>query len=188
MQECIRPVTFWFSPAGGATIALVGVVLTGLVTWWLSGRTRRWQLQDDFRNRLLHRGEEAYSLVRNWYLDQHHWYLHHRLVMEGKVDYNSALDAVIEQGGARSLQVERVDLILDVYFPEISPIWKETVSAIQGAAAVENDFRAAYKDGLLSSESHRTDFDSAFIDTEQRVGRTLEALSRAIKGIAKAGL
>ena len=186
MQECIRPLTFWFSPAGGATIALVGVVLTGLVTWWLSGRTRRWQLEDDFRNRLLQRGEEAYSLVRNWYLDQHHWYLHHRLVMEGRVDYNSALDAVIEQGGARSLQVERVHLILDVYFPKISPIWKEAVSAIQGASAINSDFRAAYEDGLLSSETHRIEFDRAFIETEQRVDRTLKELTHAIKGIAKA--
>jgi hypothetical protein len=184
--DCVEPqLTFWFSPAGGATIALVGVAVTGLVTWWLSGRARRWQLEDDRRTRLIQRGEEAYSLIRNWHLDQHHWYLHNRLVMEGKVDYNSAMDAVNEQGGRRSLQIERVGLILEMYFSDVASDWQNVVSAIQSASQVENNFRAAYKEGLLSSDWHKTAFDEAWVLAEQRLDKTMKALSSAMKSIVK---
>ena len=185
MVGCVQQISFWYSPAGGATIALVGVAVTGLITWWLSGRTRRWQLADDRRNRLLQRGEEAYSLVRNWYLDRHHWYIHHRLVMDGRVDYNSALDAVIEHGGKRSFQSERIDLILDVYFLDISPIWKTAVSAYREASGVENDFRNAYKEGMLSSDWHKAAYDDAWKDTHLNVEKTLDEISLAIKKTAR---
>jgi hypothetical protein len=186
MKDCVQQqVGFWFSPAGGASIALIGVAITAFATMWLSGRARRWHLQDERRDRCIARGEEVYSLIRNWHMAQNPSFLYYRLAMKGQIDYNTALDAVIKSGTGQDLKVERIDLILAVYFCNVANCWDEALAAAKHATKIEGDFRALYKEGCTSSELHLRDFEQASVLAERKIETTLSMLSSEIQRIAQ---
>ena len=173
--------SFWLGPAGGATIALVGVLLTTVVTAILGGRSRNWQLEDEHRKLILERGEEAYSLLKRWWLAQVSWYGKCKLVMNQVIDYNKFLDIIIEENQSVDLKAEKIDLIFSIYFPETLEHWNQCVDLIRMAGAIENYFKESYKLNLMTGGHSLSKLSEAMLATNAQVDATLDALCQAMR-------
>jgi hypothetical protein len=176
--------TLWATPAGGAIIALAGVILAQLIALLLSSRERKWKLADEKRLRLVERGEELCSLVWGWQKSQDAPFLYYRMAMDGTIDYNNALDAVNESAKGDMVKVERIELIVDVYFPSLRSIWRAAHSAASSAMSVERDFRSRYKNGLPESAVHKSHFEKFMIEAEKKTTELQAAVAKAVRQVA----
>ena len=139
----------WASSAGGATIALTGVLVTSMLNWIFRKQDRRWRLEDEARLRDIERGEELYSLLHLWSITAYAGFMAYLRVMKGEIDYNSALDIVIESGKRNQKDFERIDLLFSVYFPDLHEKWKSAKEFVHISSSIESRFREKYKRGII---------------------------------------
>ena len=171
----------WLSPAGGAIIALVGVALTALVSAYLGGRNRRWQLVDARRDTLAAKGEIVYVLIEKWRNSQTSWFLQCRLVMNGDIDYNKFLDIFLESNTGVDLQVERIEFLLTVFFNATFLEWQKCIQFAHIASRIENAFKLNYKVGIHSGQEQLPELQQAMLELNSQINVTLDHLTKSVR-------
>lgn len=94
------------------------------------------------------RAEELYVIVKKWcgtMISDHFPYVR---VMKGQLSYNNALDMTLASGEKREFDPDRMHMICDIYFPDIS---KEIDSLLKLNCEVL-DFREAFKEKYESGK------------------------------------
>ena len=177
-------VGFWYGPAGGATIALIGVIITVLVGLVLSERTHRWQLQDENRKIAHEHGEELYPLISKWGMAQISWFLQLRLVMRDQIDYNKYLDLYIEDNQNKDFKISKIEFLISVHFPELSDDWKKCVLFVQIASQTEDDFKQEYKTGMHRGEIYLPKLSKQVSEAQAEIERTLSNLVSSVSRIS----
>jgi hypothetical protein len=144
----------WIGPVIGAGIAFCGVSLTHFFSTRWRKQDRQWRLQEDMRVTLLERGEELYTLLHNWNVSFANGVNAYKRVMSGEIDYNWALDIVIQGASEDRHRFERIGLLIHVYFPSLRVNWEIAESRVHTSSSIESNFRAAYKKGISESSEH----------------------------------
>ena len=119
-------------------IAIVTAVITATVTLlavFLTNRdnTNRLLLQLEHERNTkrdtLHREklEELYMLAVKYTKALGSHCLPYMSVMEGKLDYNQALDLTIESGNKETFDFDRLQMLIDVYFLKLRESFKQLI-------------------------------------------------------------
>jgi hypothetical protein len=181
--KCAVPdqVSFWASPAGGATIALVGVFLTALLTSVWQVMSRRWQRADQRRQIAIEKGEEIYLQMKNYKDYNFQWFSHCRLLMNGQIDYNKFLDLGIEALKQTPILVGQIYFNLGVHFPELISEWENCMEAVQFTTSIEGRYRNDYRAGVDSSPQLFPELQAAVLIADGHIDRTMQHLIEAVR-------
>lgn len=144
-------------------LAWGGSVVTGMFTLlgvWLANQSSLRQLKvklahevdREHKEVIRSRLEELYSLIEDWagYLVVHH--ITYRKVMVGDLTYNQALDITIKS--EKTLDANRMFTLADLYFPTAHKALQELKELRDRAAAVQSDFKEAYRKSGATSQQH----------------------------------
>ena len=132
-----------------ATVTLLAVFLTN------RGNTNRLLLQlEQERNSKrakLHREklEKLYVLSAKYIKFFGSHCLPYLNVMEGKLDYNQALDLTIEGGNKEIPDFDRLQMLIDVYFPKLLEPFKHILEVRSKLNEIMALHKAEYKQGHL---------------------------------------
>jgi hypothetical protein len=69
-------------------------------------------------------------------------------VMEGKMDFNKALEIIIENAPKHTGHWEELCMLVDLYFPEMDKHSKRIIEIRDILNAIQRDFKMAYERGL----------------------------------------
>jgi hypothetical protein len=106
------------SAALGGSLALLGVYLTN-----------RRSEQARYADTLRARGEELYSLNAKFLKGLGSYYLRRMSVVYGSITYNEMLDLEIEDLKRNTHDLSRVEMLVNVYFPEARPAYDRLIEA-----------------------------------------------------------
>ncbi len=147
------------SAASGGAVALISVFLTN------RSNTKRLKMQFDHESiqrkteLLRSRGEELYELTEKWRNAFFGYYLRRSGVMQGKLTYNQCLDMDIKDGKeASSYNFSRIEMLVDVYFPDARPAYDKMMASRAELNKVELAYRRAYEDGDIDGTHFLTPY------------------------------
>jgi hypothetical protein len=132
-----------------ATVTLLAVFLTN------RGNTNRLLLQLEHerntKRAALHREklEELYVLAVKYIKLLGSHCLPYVRVMEGKLDYNQALDLTIESGNKETPDFDRLQMLIDVYFPKLCESFKQILDVRRKMNEIMALHKAEYEQGCL---------------------------------------
>jgi len=129
----------------GAVVALVAVFLTNRANAKSAKTTRDHELHLRRQDLLRSRGEELYTLFELWLNRLVGYYFVKCSIMSGKLTYNQALDLEIKNNSEVKGDHVRIEMLIDVYFPELRGEYD---------AVIESRERA--NDIVLQHKSHYT--------------------------------
>jgi len=166
----------------GSSITLLVQVLVGVFAYYRSKIERDWNKSDDKEKTHRDRGEELYILLQKWFKLTGSGFFHFPMVMRGTIDYNSALDAVIESNAKSTIEVEKMGFLIDVYFPQIREDFDRLRNLMQQANLIEADYKKKYiASGPYISENHAAEFEQKLVEAEKQSGSVLRKLAKIIR-------
>jgi uncharacterized protein affecting Mg2+/Co2+ transport len=177
----MQQTSFWFSPAGGATIALAGVAIAVISSSFWAVMNRRWQIADHKRQIAIEKGEQVYGLIKRWKDYNTTWFSHCKLVMTDQIDYNEFLDISIKEGEKFDSQVDKIDFIIAVHFPELSDDWDRCVKLVWASSEIESQFKNDYKAGIHTGAQHLPNLRQATLDAYSQLEATLRNLAKSAR-------
>ncbi|SEQ67759.1 hypothetical protein SAMN03080615_02328 [Amphritea atlantica] len=98
------------------------------------------------------RAEELYVSIKKFcsrMISDHFPYLR---VMKGQFEYEKALDMTLESSEKRDYDPERIHMIADMYFPELSVHIKDIVEENGKVLDVREVFKHKYQSGITQDE------------------------------------
>ena len=156
-------ITALISAAIGGALALLGVSLTNRS----STARLRLQLDHEAAQRkaqiLRERGEELYILTAQWLNGLTGYYLRMSSVMQGKLTYNQSLDLGIADGKANPVNFNRVELLINVYFPSTREAYTRTTHARETLNEIAEAHKQAYKTGDVDGTKFLEPFSAAIM-------------------------
>ena len=147
----------------GALIALVSVYLTN------RSNTRRLKLQFELERATKEKEfirdklEELYLLHEAWLNALATSNLPFLSVMKGEITYNQALDMFIENNRTRTVDFKRLEMLVDLYFPDIKPAFNRLSVARDGVNNIRFEHKRQYKRGNIDG----SDYVIPFIEAQQ---------------------
>ena len=174
-------------------VPLFGSVVTGAAAFLgvvLSNRSNfnRMKLENEMeasRRRIdLHRdrGEELYMVVDKWLTGFGMNGISLISVMRGKISYNQYLDIRLNPDNKPDYDFTRVEMIIDVYFPQVRPFYDQVTEA----RAVANEISAAHKREYEVGNTDGQAFINPFIEAQENFAAAGERLKDQIKQCLKA--
>ena len=159
-----------------ATVTLLAVYLTN------RGNTNRLKIQLEherntkqdaiYRDKL----EELYVVAHKWITLLGSHMLPYLRVMEGDLDYNQALDMTIAQGKEDLPDFERLQMLIDLYFPQLTEPLKELRDARDAANKIMAIHKMEYKQGNVDGRK----FVDPMLAALKQIDETGEQLKAAI--------
>lgn len=131
----------------GALIALISVYLTN------RSNTKRLKLQFELEREtketefMRDKLEELYLLHEAWMNALSTSYLPFLSVMQGDITYDQALDLFIENNKNRRDDFKRLQMLVDLYFPEIKSAFSQLSVARDRANKIKAEHKREYKRG-----------------------------------------
>jgi hypothetical protein len=162
------PATAWAALVAAVVTALI--TLTGVALTNRSSNQRlRMQLdhelqtkgQDFQRERL----EELYLLVEGWVNTLFMYFLPYARVMRGDLTFNQALDITIDVGGKSTVDFKRIEMIIDLYFPEL----RTDLDRVHAAREAANKIIHKYKKQYETGDTDGRQFLQPFLTAEKQV-------------------
>ena len=145
------------------TLAVLGTLLGVHFTNKASLARSKFQLEQASSQRkellLRERGEELYELADKWLLRMSCYYLELHSVMQGKITYNEALDMQIEAGKIKVFNFGRIEMLIDVYFPETRNDYDKLIKMREDL----NDIVAIHKQAYKRGDTDGTRFIDSFV-------------------------
>ena len=174
-------------PVWGAAIALSGVFLTQYLAYRFRKQDRSWRIADETRARMVERGEELYTAIFNWNKALGTHFIFYSQAMRGHISYNDALDAVIAAGEKENIKIDRMEMVLNIYFPDLANQFEACRAIVQAASAVEGEFRNLYRQNSgVDGEQHARRYQALLLQSEKSLNALLESLATEIRGISSA--
>jgi hypothetical protein len=122
--------------------------------------------------------EELFILFKKWTLNIELIYINHARAMKGDIDYQAMLDMVIEQCNKNSFDFTRIEMLIDLYFPNIKPAYERLIETRTKA----NRFMLEYGNQYVEGNTDGRRFLAPFLDAQNEFSQEAE---RVIKLIAE---
>jgi hypothetical protein len=156
-----------YTAIGGALIALISAYLTN------RSNIRRLRLQFELERETKEREfirdklEELYLLNEGWLNVFASSNLPFISVMKGEITYNDALDMFIDSNKNRTVDFKRLQMLVDLYFPEIRPAFDQLATARDQVNKIKSEHKRQHKRGNIDG----TAYVMPFIEAQQKVER-----------------
>lgn len=170
-------------------IAFVTAILTATAT--LSGvyltnkeNTKRLVLQlenerEIKQNELMREKlEELYLLSKKWAANIDIAYLNHTRAMNGDFDFETLLNIEKERNDKNACDFSRLEMLIDLYFPNIKVVYEEVIKARTKA----NQFMLVYRNNCLEGNTDGKKFVEQFLHAQEKFS---EEVKKMIKVIAE---
>lgn len=139
--------------AVGGAIALCSALCTVWLTNKSSTAREKLKLDHDAAQRraevLRDRGEEFYETVEKWLMGLTTHYMDRAKVMRGKLTFNQCLELEIASGEKYPIDVNRVELLIDAYFPSTRAAYDEVSKGRDKLNDIAGEHKKAYARGDL---------------------------------------
>jgi hypothetical protein len=135
-----------------ATATLLAVYLTN------KGNTSRLllQLEEERKTKssilLREKLEELYLLASKYATSLAAYYLPYLSVMKGELEYNQALEMTIERGRKESPDFDRLQMLIELYFPSLSKSLNQLIENRDKANDILFAHKAEYKKGNRNNQ------------------------------------
>lgn len=174
-------------------IAVISPIITAIVTLsavFLTnrGNTNRLLLQlkherkskrdDLYRTKL----EDLYILIVKYIKLLGSHYLPYLKVMEGELNYNQALDLTIESGSRDMLDFDRLQMLIDIYFPHLQESLNKLLEVRDDLNKIMNAHKNEYKQGNLDGRK----FIKSTLEALDQLDKTGDRLKKEIIAKEKA--
>jgi len=142
----------------GAWVAFATAILTSILTLigvWLTNNAsnQRLKIQLEHERKLRDeeltrdRLEELYVLSNKYLGTLVSHYLPFRMVMNGELTFNQALDMTIESCSRKDYEPHRVTMLIHMYFPEIKPEFDQLMEIREKLNSIIDGYKEQYKSG-----------------------------------------
>ncbi|WP_304546107.1 hypothetical protein [Sulfurimonas microaerophilic] len=132
----------------------IGSAFTLLGTWYTNkAHDKRFKSQfeydDKIRQEILIREklEELYIVSNKYFNTLISHQLPYRMVMEGELTFNQALDLIIEWGEKKDYEPQRLTMLINMYFPELKKQYDEILKIRNSLNDIKNAYKEQYKSG-----------------------------------------
>ena len=160
MDEILKTLS---SASSEAWLGIIGVIIgttLSILGVWLTNQFNIKQLVVQLNNEKAQKSgslkreklEELYTLVSKWFHRIFAHYLKLTLVMRGEIDYNQYLDIVIKDGKEKDVDFSRLEMIIDIYGPELIPSFNKIMEVRSELNDIAAAHRKAYNAGNLNGE------------------------------------
>jgi hypothetical protein len=122
--------------------------------------------------------EELYLLFKEWHLNIEMIYINYTSSMKGDIDYKTLLDIEVERGNKNTLDFNRIEMLIDLYFPNIKPTYAMVIAARTKA----NYFMLVYGNQCQEGNTDGKKFVDPFLKAQDKFSQEAE---RVIKLIAE---
>ena len=107
-------------------------------------------------------------------------FLNFEHVMQGKIDFNAALDNVIEAGSDEKESYGTAEMLMTIYFPPYHQVFDKLIECRGLLNDILEDYKTAYRQGHFDGERHLKPYQSQLcriedIDDEMKAAIRLEA-------------
>lgn len=166
-----------------AAVTLLGVLFTNL------GNTARIRLQLEHERSLKkeelyrERLEELYVLFETWSTSLFIYYLPYISVMEGKISYNDALDQTIKQGSESSADFHRLQMLVDIYFPEVKPEFNALLEYRSKTNDILSKHKLEYKNGNIDGHKFLKPFLASQNEIDAQAQEVKEKIIEQVKKV-----
>lgn len=166
MVELLKsiPVAF-YAAVLGSLIALTSSYLTN------RSNTRRLKLQFELERETKEREfirdkvEELYLLHEEWLNVFASSNLPFISLMKGEITYNDALDMFIDGNKNRTVDFKRLQMLVDLYFPEVKASFDRLATARDEVNKIKSEHKRQYKRGNIDG----TAYVMPFIEAQQKL-------------------
>ncbi len=128
----------------GAAVALLAVFLTNRANAKAARATRDHELQLRNQDLLRSRGEELYTLFELWLNSLTTYYFIKCSIMSGKLTYNQGLDLEIEKSDKGRGDHVRIEMLIEVYFPELQAAYNAVIESRERANDIVSQHKTHY--------------------------------------------
>jgi hypothetical protein len=132
----------------------------------------------------LEKGEELYALISQWSQSLLANCLPFLMVMRGRITMSDALDINSKNPLPAGFQFERIEMLIDVYFPSARYHYEKCIAARTALNRVYANFDQAARNSSLGMEAHidpyvsaQNDFNSASSQLKKSVRDELRSLA-----------
>ena len=129
------------------------------------------------------RGEELYEIVDLWTGGIFGHFLTRLSVMHGKLTYNQALDIDAKSMEKRALKFGRIEMLVDVYLPELRADYDTVISLRDAANKIVTSHKFAYERGESDGRSFIKPFTEAQIAMEQFVKSFKASIAERVRAV-----
>jgi hypothetical protein len=176
MTDYITTLSNLSSAITGAAGALVGVWLTNRANDHRARTQSKSDLSREQRALVRERGEELYQHADRWQSNLRANSFTWLGVMQGRYSANDALDMEINQNRERKYDFGRIEMLVDVYFPDSRKALDAVMSGRDLRSKLLSNFKNAYKSG----EAGDPDFAAGFIESMHDLERVCEDFKKAV--------
>jgi hypothetical protein len=145
---CYNPAPKHMTVISAEVTTLLATMLGGALA--MMGTLFQQKRETRHRKELLlrERGEELYGATVRWLNGLASFALRRSACMQGKLTYNQILDMDIEAGKGGS-DYDRIELLIDVYFPSARSAYDAVVQEREKLNAIEAPFKQSYRQGFI---------------------------------------
>ncbi len=132
---------------------------------------------------LRERAEELYVIVKKWcnaMISDHFPYVR---VMKGQFSYDKALDMTLESGEKRKYDPDRMHMICDIYFPELSSSISYLVDLNCELLDFREDFKKEYESGRIKDEKMANVYLQKINDLVKEARKFENQVAHAVKNV-----
>lgn len=122
--------------------------------------------------------EELYLLFKRWTSITDMMYINHARAMKGDIDYQTMLDMEVERNNKNTFDFNRIEMLIDLYFPNIKPAYEIVI----GTRTKANQFMLSYGNQCQEGNTEGKNFLAPFLDAQNKFSQEAE---RVIKLIAE---
>lgn len=149
----------------GGGLALLGVYFTNRA----SEKTRRKEM-------LRARGEELYALNSKFVKGLSSYFLRRMSVVYGNLSYNQMLDLEIEDLKRNTYDLSRIEMLVDVYFPDARSAYDRLIEARDAL----NEVALKHKQACASGNRTAEQFEELFTTAIKRVDASGKSLGEIV--------
>lgn len=165
-----------------SVVAFFGVYLTNRESYKRLISQQEHERKIKYDEAIQLRAEELYVTVRKWtnrMVGDHFPYVR---VMKGQFEYNKALDMTISSGEKRDYDPERMHMICDLYFPELTKYLDELVDLNGTVLDYREKFKKRYQKRITKDE----EMADAYLEEINRLIASSDELERKVADQIKA--
>lgn len=160
----------------GAAVALVAAILTNRANARAAGEARAHELAIRRQELNRSRGEELYTLLQTWMNGLWGYFFIKSNIMSGKLTYNEGLDLEIQGNKESKGQHVRIEMLIDVYFPELRASYDVLIKHREEAHDIVHVHRERYRVG----ETDGSRFLPALQEKQKQMGEAASELNNQI--------
>lgn len=177
-----------------ALIAFIGVFVGSIFTIlgiWITNRANLKKQEIQFEHEkqqnkevlLRNRLEELYILSDKYFNTLVSHQLPLRMVMQGEMSFNDAIDLHIEWAKEKKFDFQRVEMIIEMYFSELQEPYNEVLEIRDRLSSISEGYKEQYKTGDYDGEKWLKLFQPRLEQLAQKTTEFKKELTLLIKNI-----